>query len=175
MDKIIEKSEKIILVDVFDRQTGTEEKLEAHRSPRLHRAFSVFIYHEDKMLIQRRAEHKYHSGGLWANACCSHPRDGELTEEAVLRRLEEELGIGDVNAEELFSFVYLNKFQNGLYEYEYDHVFVADYGGALAVNREEIGDVEWVRFGELARRLCHTPEIFASWFLIAAPNVFKKM
>jgi isopentenyl-diphosphate delta-isomerase len=178
MEKIVEKSgnmEKIILVDVFDRQTGTEEKLEAHRSPRLHRAFSVFVHHGGKMLIQRRAEHKYHSGGLWANACCSHPRDGERTEEAVLRRMEEELGIEDVDAEELFSFVYLNKFLNDLYEYEYDHVFAADYGGVLAVNREEIGDVEWVEFGELARRLCAVPEMFASWFLIAAPSVLKKL
>jgi isopentenyl-diphosphate delta-isomerase len=175
VEKILEKYEKIILVDVFDRQTGAEEKLEAHRSPRLHRAFSVFVYHGSKMLIQRRVKHKYHSGGLWANACCSHPRDGERTDKAVLRRMEEELGIGDVNAEELFSFVYLNKFRNDLYEYEYDHVFIADYGGALAVNREEIGDVEWVEFGELARRLCVTPEIFASWFLIAAPSVLKKL
>jgi isopentenyl-diphosphate delta-isomerase len=89
--------------------------------------------------------------------------------------MEEELGIKNADVEELFSFVYLNKFREDMYEYEYDHVFVADYGGTLAVNRDEIGDVEWVELGELARQLCAAPEIFASWFLIAAPRVLKTL
>jgi isopentenyl-diphosphate delta-isomerase len=166
---------KIILVDLFDRQTGAAEKIEAHRSPLLHRAFSVFVHHEDKMLIQQRAARKYHSGGLWANACCSHPHDGEQTADAVLRRMEEELGLRDAEAEELFSFVYLTKFRDDMYEYEYDHVFAADCGAAIAVNGEEIQDVEWVDFGELARRLCSAPEKFASWFLTAAPRVLETL
>jgi isopentenyl-diphosphate delta-isomerase len=167
--------EKIILVDIFDRQIGTAEKLEAHRRPRLHRAFSVFIHHGGRMLIQRRAENKYHSGGLWANACCSHPREGERTEDAAARRAEHELGALGLETEELFSFVYMNKFRDDMHEYEYDHVFLADYGGKLSPNTEEIVDVEWVESGELARRLRAEPEIFASWFLIAAPRVLKKL
>jgi isopentenyl-diphosphate delta-isomerase len=166
---------KIVLVDIFDRQIGTAEKLEAHRLPRLHRAFSIFIRHEGKMLIQRRAAHKYHSGGLWANACCSHPLDGELLEDAVRRRVEQELGVRDIDAEELFSFVYMHKFRDDMFEYEYDHVFVADYGGELVLNREEIDSVEWVEFGELARRLCAAPEIFAPWFTTAAPHVLRSL
>ncbi|GHV34313.1 hypothetical protein FACS1894187_04610 [Synergistales bacterium] len=167
--------EKIILVDVFDRQVGTAEKIEAHQSPKLHRAFSAFVYHEGRMLIQKRSARKYHSGGLWANACCSHPRIGERTEEAVLRRMEEEIGADRANTaavtKELFSFVYMNKFHDALYEYEYDHVFAVDYGGAVTVNEEEIEAVRWVEFEELARLLCATPTTFASWFLIAAPRV----
>ncbi|GHS92876.1 isopentenyl-diphosphate Delta-isomerase [Synergistales bacterium] len=165
------ESEKIILVDVFDNQVGAAGKIEAHQSPKLHRAFSVFVYHEDKMLIQRRSTRKYHSGGLLANACCSHPRVGERTEEAVLRRMEEELGAAGVNAKELFSFVYMHKFQDTLYEYEYDHVFVVDYDGALTIDEEEIDVVKWVEFEELARCLREQPTTFASWFLIAAPRV----
>ncbi|MDR2137194.1 MAG: isopentenyl-diphosphate Delta-isomerase [Synergistaceae bacterium] len=167
--------EKIILVDIFDRQIGAAEKIEAHRFPRLHRAFSVFVHHGGRMLIQRRAAHKYHSGGLWANACCSHPREGERIEDAVPRRVEHELGIGDIEAEELFSFVYMNKFRDDMYEYEYDHVFLADYDGKLLPNLEEIEDVEWVELGDLARRLCADPGIFASWFLIAAPRVLENL
>jgi isopentenyl-diphosphate delta-isomerase len=167
--------EKIILVDVFGRQTGTAEKIEAHRSPKLHRAFSAFVHHGGRMLIQLRAAHKYHSGGLWANACCSHPRDGERTEYAVQRRMEEELGIRGASAKELFSFVYMTKFRDDMYEYEYDHVFVADYGGDIAVNREEIQDVDWVELGELASRLRSAPERFASWFLTAAPRVLESI
>ncbi|MDR1965359.1 MAG: isopentenyl-diphosphate Delta-isomerase, partial [Synergistaceae bacterium] len=161
------------LVDAFDRKIGTAEKTEAHRSPMLHRAFSAFVHHDGKMLIQQRAAHKYHSGGLWANACCSHPQDGEKTAEAAMRRMEEEIGVSGVEARKLFSFVYMNKFRDDMYEYEYDHVFLADYGGALAVNGDEIGDIRWVEFAQLARQLRAAPEMFASWFLIAAPRVLR--
>ena len=89
--------------------------------------------------------------------------------------MEEELSIKNADVKELFSFVYLNKFRDDMYEYEYDHVFTADYGGAFSANRDEIGDAKWVELGELARRLCSAPEIFASWFLIAAPRVLKTL
>ncbi|MDR2528976.1 MAG: isopentenyl-diphosphate Delta-isomerase [Synergistaceae bacterium] len=166
---------KIILVDVFDRPIGAMEKMEAHASPKLHRAFSVFLFHNGKMLLQQRAAHKYHSGGLWANACCSHPVEEEETEGAVLRRLEEELGVGDVAPKELFSFVYMHKFRENLYEYEYDHVYAADWSGALSVDKAEVAAVEWMEFEELARRLREIPEKFAPWFLIAAPCVLNNI
>lgn len=168
-------AEKIILVDEFDRPVGSAEKMEAHRAPKLHRAFSVFIHHNGYMLIQRRAMGKYHSAGLWANACCSHPREGEPTELAVIRRMEEELGMRNVFPAELFSFVYEHKFRDDLYEHEYDHVFAARYGGTLNVNEDEVMETEWVEFGELSSRLRETPEKFAIWFQIAAPRVLGKI
>ena len=67
-------AEEIILVDENDEQVGTMEKMEAHQKALLHRAFSVFIFNsKNEMLLQQRAIKKYHSGGLWTNACCSHP------------------------------------------------------------------------------------------------------
>ena len=113
MDRV--KEDELILVDLFDREIGTGPKLRVHRENRLHRAFSVFILHEDRMLIQRRAFDKYHSGGLWANACCSHPRAGEELRTAVKRRLQEELGIC-TDTEEIFDFVYFQQYE-GLSEY----------------------------------------------------------
>ena len=83
----------LILVDLMDNPVGEAGKLEAHKNSLLHRAFSVFLYREDEMLIQKRAEGKYHSAGLWANTCCSHPRVGETLEKAVPRRLLEEADI----------------------------------------------------------------------------------
>lgn len=83
----------IILVDLLDREIGYEEKMKAHVRPLLHRAFSIFLYHDGKFLLQRRAFSKYHSGGLWANTCCSHPRRGETLAQAVDRRLREETGV----------------------------------------------------------------------------------
>jgi len=167
--------ERIILVDEFDRPVGSAEKMEAHRTPKLHRAFSVFVHHGGKMLIQRRAMGKYHSGGLWANACCSHPREGEPTELAVVRRLEQEIGVRGASPVRLFSFVYEHKFRDDLYEHEYDHVFAADYSGSLSENADEVMGVEWLEFGELTSRLRETPEKFAVWFLIAAPRVLTAL
>ena len=115
----------LICVDIFDRPVGVATKEEAHRKGMLHRAFSVFIVdsREGRMLLQKRALGKYHSGGLWANACCSHPRQGEETTAAAHRRLVEEVGI-DCTLTPLYSFVYREVFPDGLVEYEYDHVFL---------------------------------------------------
>ena len=112
------------------------------------------------MLIQRRAFDKYHSGGLWANACCSHPRAGEELHTAVKRRLLEELGIC-TDTEEIFDFVYFQQYE-GLSEYEYDHVFVGDYDGPLKVNTDEIHEVRWVTMEELMKDLLDSPEKYCA-------------
>lgn len=163
----------LILVDVRDRQIGTMGKAEAHRLGKLHRAFSVFIIDQDSMLIQRRKQDKYHSGGLWANACCSHPREGEVLEEAIHRRMLEEVGF-DCELKELFHFVYRSEYSDELFEYEYDHVFVGQYNGAVHFNEEEIEEVRWITFKDLARELVEQPEQFATWFLIAAPKFLEE-
>src|ERR1044071_5474301 len=120
--------EEVILVNEHDEQIGTMEKMEAHRKAMLHRAFSVFVFSARKeMLLQQRAFTKYHSGGLWTNACCSHPMPGEKTEDAAKRRLMEEMGFKAL-IKEIFDFTYKAEFNNGLIEYEFDHVFAGEYG-----------------------------------------------
>lgn len=165
-------NDKLIWVDIFDNEIGSGEKLETHVQEQLHRAFSVFIVHDGKMFIQRRALKKYHSGGLWANACCSHPRSGESLEVAVQRRMEDELGIpqGSCQPEELFAFTYYTRYE-GLSEYEFDHVFLCDYHGAMTPNPEEMMDTRWVDLDELQKEMEAEPQKFSSWFLIAAPRV----
>lgn len=115
--------DQLILVDLDDVPIGSAGKAEVHRRGLLHRAFSVFLTDGERMLLQRRSRGKYHSGGLWANACCSHPRAGESLEQAVPRRLKEELGIS-CPVEELFSFHYFSQYGPQLFEYELDHVFL---------------------------------------------------
>ena len=165
-------NEQLIWVDLFDHEIGHGEKLDTHVKEQLHRAFSVFLIHDGKMLIQRRALTKYHSGGLWANSCCSHPRYGEPFETSVQTRLEVELGIpkGSCAPEELFSFVYYTRFES-LSEYEFDHVLLADYDGPIIPNPEEIMDLRWVKFEDLKQEMEEHPERFSSWFMIAAPKV----
>lgn len=163
-------SEKIVLVDLDDQIIGKETKVKVHEEGLLHRAFSVFIINKTRMLLQKRNINKYHSGGLWSNACCSHQREGEMLEDAVNRRLDEELGI-DCSLTEVFSFVYRTVFENGLTEYEYDHVFVGEYNGTVSINYEEASEVRWFEFEELKRMMQNNPELFSSWFIIAAPRI----
>src|SRR5687767_3996705 len=97
---------EVILVDEQDNEIGSSEKMEVHHDGILHRAFSVFVFdRKGRMLLQQRAEHKYHSGGLWTNACCSHPQPGEETLSSARRRLREELGF-ETDIEKVFDFVY---------------------------------------------------------------------
>lgn len=167
-------NDKLIWVDLFDNEIGYGDKLETHVKNQLHRAFSVFIVYEGKMLIQRRALDKYHSGGLWANACCSHPRYGESLEEAVQKRMEEELGIlkGSCQPKELFAFNYFSQY-DGLSEYEIDHVFLTDYHGEISVDPDEIMELRWVELEILQKEMESAPQTFSTWFLIAAPRVIE--
>ena len=165
--------EEIMIVNERDEIQGYCSKEEAHRKGILHRAFSVFIVSDSQMLIQRRALEKYHSGGLWANACCSHPRRGESLEVAVERRLLEELGIRNLEVKELFSFIYRHEFRKDLFEHEYDHVFLGEYYGAVEPNPEEIAEVKWMELKDLKRALKEKPELFACWFQIAAPRILE--
>lgn len=159
--------ENLILVDLDDRETGRGEKMDVHRKGLLHRAFSVFLFSGDNLLIQRRAAGKYHSAGLWANTCCSHPRSGETLPEAVKKRLALECGIRTAELREAGHFVYRAVFQNGLTEYEMDHVFVGEYDGAFQANPEETSELRWVPLPELKRKMTDAPDQFAVWFFTA--------
>lgn len=167
--------ENIIKVDLNDNTLGEIEKLQAHKTPVLHRAFSVFLVDGNKMLIQKRALNKYHSGGLWANACCSHPRPNLSFMDSVKNRIELELGITkDINLKEVFSFTYLSKYAQDLYEYEYDHVLVGSYSSLKPINfnSEEIAEVKWVNIDWLKKDMVSSPQNYATWFIICAPKVF---
>lgn len=162
--------EEIIKVDFEDNEIGFITKEEAHRTCTLHRAFSIFIMNGNKMLIQKRNPNKYHSGGLWTNACCSHPRRGEKLEEAIHRRLVEEMGFA-CPLSERFSFVYMRQFAPDLYEYEYDHVFVGEYAGEVVLNEEEANEYMWIDIDELKKWLLEKPEEFTTWFIIAVSKI----
>ncbi len=163
--------EHVILVDEHDGETGVMEKMEAHEKAVLHRAFSVFLFNtRGDMLLQQRALTKYHSGGLWTNACCSHPRPGEETLAAAGRRTQEELGISP-EIRHAFSFLYKAAFDNGLTEHEFDHVFVGTWEGGLALNPEEVAAVRYVPVADIRRAMEETPDLYTVWFRIAFERV----
>lgn len=159
-------SDELILVDEQDRPVGFAEKLSAHQNGgRLHRAFSVFIFDSTgRMLLQKRHPAKYHFGGLWTNACCSHPRRGEETEAAAHRRLREEFGF-DTPLRPLFTFVYrAHDDASGLTENEVDHVFVGRFDDRPNPNGEEISDFRWIEPPALRDDLIAKPQNYTPWF-----------
>ncbi len=166
--------ERVILVDRLDREIGTEEKLKAHREGKLHRAFSVFIFNaKGELLLQKRAATKYHSGSLWTNTCCSHPRPGESHYCAARRRLNEEMGF-DCELTELFSFVYHTKLENNLFEHELDHVFVGIFDGRPIPNLKEVDDWKWMSIDSLERDVGENPDHYTYWFKLILNRVVKQ-
>jgi isopentenyl-diphosphate delta-isomerase len=163
--------EQVILVSATDEEKGIAEKMEAHEKGWLHRAFSVFVFNSTgEMLLQQRALNKYHSGGLWTNACCSHPRPGELITEAAKRRLKEEMGF-TVPVEKVFDFVYKADFDNGLIEHEFDHVLVAEYEGDIPYNKAEVMDCCYKSMQEVSDSLQSHPQKYTAWFRLAFPKI----
>lgn len=168
-----DKSEFVILTDENDNIITTQSKLEAHQQGNLHRAFSVFIFNKSgEMLLQQRALDKYHSGGKWSNACCSHPRQGEKTENAAHRRLQEEMGF-DCEIEKAFDFIYRAQLDRGLIEHEFDHVFVGTYDGEITPNPDEVENCKWMRVADLKEDVQNNPDDYTVWFKIALDRVLN--
>ena len=164
--------EKVILVDESDKEIGSAEKLGAHKKGLLHRAFSILIFNsKGEMLLQKRAKNKYHSGGLWTNACCSHPRPGEKTIIAANRRLKEELGL-ETKLSELYSFLYKANLED-LIEHELDHVFIGKSDDLPKPNRNEFEDFKYMNMEDLRRNIADNPENYTYWFKKIIANITK--
>ncbi len=164
--------EEVILVNERDEPRGTMEKLEAHEKGELHRAFSVFIFNsKGELLLQQRALHKYHSGGLWTNTCCSHPRPGEETLAAAKRRLAEEMGLS-ATLEFKTAFVYKSEFENGLTEHEFDHVFTGSTDSSPIINPEEVAAYRWLSINEIKNQIAVNPGDYTTWFRITMRDLF---
>lgn len=168
-------TEHVILVDENDNPIGIAEKLEAHRNSLCHRAFSVFIFRGDEILLQQRAKHKYHSPLLWTNTCCSHPRPGEEILAAGQRRLKEEMGF-ETSLRSLGSFHYIAHFNNGLTENEIDHVLVGTWDEkVISPNPEEVEAYRWITLEALKKELGMHPEWFTPWLNKALTVVEEKI
>jgi isopentenyl-diphosphate delta-isomerase type 1 len=162
-------SEYVILVDEYDNPIGFEEKLKAHQDGKRHRAFSVFIFRQNKddkweLLLQQRQFNKYHSGGLWTNTCCSHPRKDEDILEAGKRRLFEEVGI-QTNLQHVGYFHYIAHLDQGLTENELDHVLIGFYSEDSApFNLDEIAQLRWITLENLEKEFQENSNQFTKWF-----------
>jgi isopentenyl-diphosphate delta-isomerase len=158
-------SDLIVLVNEDDQFLGTAEKYKAHAEGWLHRAFSIFLFDPSgRLLLQQRTEDKYHSGGLWSNTCCSHPRPDEPPLEAAHRRLPEELGF-DASVTPAFKKTYDLPVGNGLVEHEHNHVFVGTVDSpTVRPCAEEVADWKWVAPSALREDVNARPDRYTAWF-----------
>jgi isopentenyl-diphosphate delta-isomerase len=168
---------KVILVDKKDNQISLEEKIKAHREKKLHRAFSVFAFNsKGELLIQQRAKTKYHSGGIWANTCCSHPEPGKDLISEVKRRLKEEMGF-NCRLEEIFSFIYETPVKSRgkiMYEHEFDHVFIGEFNGMPKPSKKEVKSWQWISVKDLKKDIKQNPNKYAYWTKILFKKLIKK-
>jgi len=172
--RIADSMGNIIIVNEDDIETGTGTKDRIHREGILHRAFSIFIFNSGgRIMLQRRAPAKYHSGGLWTNTCCGHPAPGADILSDARKRLAEEMGI-DCVLREVFSFKYKIRFGTELFEHEWDHVFFGSFDNDPVINPEEADNWRWVSPGALLTEIDANPECFTYWFKAALPAVLER-
>lgn len=162
---------QVILVNEHDQVLGAMPKMEAHLRGELHRAISVFVFDTDgNWLLQKRAAHKYHSAGLWTNACCSHPYPNETTIDAAHRRLMEEMGM-DCELNFAFKFLYRAELENDLIEHELDHVFIGFTNQIPLPDSEEVSEWQLMSFPDIEHDVELNPEKYTEWFKL----LYKKV
>lgn len=173
-------NDELILVDEHDQIIGYADKAKTHYEKLRHRAFSLFLFDKNKqtLLLHQRALNKYHSGGLWTNSCCSHPRKNETLLEAVVRRAKQELGV-DLDVQQLHiagKFTYFADF-GALAEYEIDNVVYAfvDDNISLAVDKDEIAAYKWESLTVICDDLQQNPSKYSAWFPQAFQMFYQKL
>ena len=144
------------------------DKMDVHRRGLRHLAVSVFVLRAGNVLIQRRAFGKYHTPGLWANTCCTHPNWGEEPLACAIRRLDNELGIRGLQPEHRGRVEYSADVGGGLFEHERVDIFVANAPANLVVtpNPDEVEDTRWIGLQDLATEVTEQPQKFTPWLRI---------
>lgn len=162
-----EQNTHVILVDPQDNCIGIMDKLSAHREGKLHRAYSILVFRKNRdtieLLIQQRANIKYHGAGLWTNTCCSHPQpDNDLLEDAK-KRLFVEMGI-KVTLIEVGVFQYFAELNNNMFEHEIDHVLIGYWvEQSVHPNPLEVDNYCWINIHKLQEKLSECPQVFTPW------------
>ncbi len=167
--------EMVVLVDANDAEVGFAPKSRVHRTGERHRAVSVFVFDDEgHILLQRRADGKYHSPGLWSNTCCGHPRPGESAMDAARRRLREEMGV-ECALTHVATFEYRANVGHGLLEHEVDHVFRGNFTGAPEPDVAEVSAYRWVTLADVREDCRVHPERYSAWLPLALERLDRHL
>ncbi len=167
---IVDNNLRELITGIYDDKTRgfyPIEKLDAHVRNVPHVAISIFVFSDQHLLLQKRADTKYHSGGLWANTVCSHPRWKEAVDVCAVRRLQEELG-WEVPLREFGRIDYAARVGE-LYENEQVHCFhgkLAQSELPTDFNPQEVSATEWLTIPEILEQIAIRPQSFTTWFKI---------
>ncbi len=144
------------------------EKLSAHQRGLRHQAVSIFVMRDGKILLQRRAMAKYHTPGLWANTCCTHPHWQEDPHTCAIRRLTQELGITGLQLTHRGQLEYRADVGGGLIEHEVVEVYLANAGPDMPLdpNPDEVMQVRWMSPTDLMSEIEAEPQKFTPWLRI---------
>ena len=153
------------------------EKLEAHKLGVKHKAISVFLFHNNKILLQRRALGKYHTPGLWANTCCTHPYWNETDIDCANRRVFEELHLTGLELKNRGKIEYRADVGQGLIEHEIVEIFTATCSAAPKVtpNPEEVMEIKWLDQIELTNKVETNPDEFTPLLRIYMSKHFEQI
>lgn len=151
-----------------DEKETWVEKLEVHQRGLRHKAVSVFLFDGGKVLLQQRALAKYHTPGLWANACCTHPAKGETPLDCANRRVAEELNIKDLDLSFVDTVEYRADVGSGLVEHEVVDIFCGQFSSSSEIipNPSEVAQTRWMTLETLEHELRQKPLEFTPWLKI---------
>lgn len=152
----------------IDGQLQPEDKLSVHKRGLRHPAVSVFLMVGDHLLIQRRALEKYHTPGLWANTCCTHPHWGESATDCAVRRLEDELGLAGLFPIRRGQIEYRADVGRGMIEHEVVDLFLVELATRPTVtpNPKEVADIRWITMDDLLADISQSPDAYTPWLRI---------
>ncbi len=168
----------VVLLDEQGEAIGRAPRLEVHTSSTpLHLAFSTYLFNDaGEVLITRRALEKKTWPGVWTNSCCGHPRPGETMEDAMRRRIREELGAEVGPLETILpSFQYRAVDSSGIVENEICPVSIATLISDVTPNPREVMDVAWAPWEDLVAGVLATPQVYSPWAVLQIPELSKQL
>jgi isopentenyl-diphosphate Delta-isomerase len=136
----------------------------------LHLAFSCYGFDGDgRLLVTRRARDKRTFPGVLTNTCCGHPAPGEELEDAVRRRLDDELGLRATQLRLVLPDFGYRASAGGIEENELCPVFVCTLVGEPRPRPDEVDSVAWWTWEEFLATARDTRSDLSPWARLQAP------
>jgi len=153
-------TEKLVLVDDFDRPMGSADRRAIHDQGLRHRAVHLFIVNRDhELFLQKRSWRKDQHANRWDSSAAGHVDAGESYDDCASRELSEELGI-TADLERIGSITASDKTGQ-----EFISIYRGSHDGPIRYNALEIETGGFFKLGTIDVWIEKRPEDFAPGFL----------